>query len=376
MKYKILVTGGAGFIGSHLVDALIERGHEVRVLDSLDPQVHGTERKIPEYLSKKAEFIFGDISNEDVILRAIEDIEVIFHKAAAVGVGQSMYEIGRYVKTNTYGTAKLLNILVNRENSVKKLIVASSMSQYGEGKYECPNCGPVYPSSRPEEQMKKHIWDHMCPSCGSFLKPLPTDEEKPLKPESIYAITKRDQEEMCMVVGKAYGIPTVALRYFNVYGPRQALSNPYTGCAAIFCSRIMNDKPPLIFEDGNQTRDFIHISDIVKANLLALEKNSSNYKIYNVGTGRAASIKYLAEVLIKIFDIKLKPKITETYRVGDIRHCYADIKKIKQDLGFAPAIQIEEGLKDLVKWVKRQPAIEDRTEKALRELEERKLISK
>jgi dTDP-L-rhamnose 4-epimerase len=369
---RVLVTGGAGFIGSHLVDRLIEEGHEVTVLDSLVPQVH--QNSIPEYLNKAASFIRGNIGDKDLLLELLRDHEVVYHEAAAVGVGQSMYQIEEYVKQNTYNTALLLDCLVNKENEVKKLIVAASMSSYGEGKYECPSCGIVYPPLRPEEQLKKRDWEMRCPDCGKVLTPLPTDEEKPMKPTSIYAITKKDQEDMALTIGRAYGIPTVSLRYFNVYGARQALSNPYTGVCAIFSCRIKNGNPPVIFEDGHQTRDFVHVSDIVQANLLALEKKRADYEAFNVGTGVPTSILDVANIMIDYFNVSLSPQITNKYRKGDIRHCYADISKIKK-IGYEPRVKFQEGLPELIEWVTMQPScdVSDNFEVATRELERRKL---
>lgn len=356
MSYKILVTGGAGFIGSHLVDALLEEGHQVRILDNLDPQVHGKEQKIPEYLNKEAEFIFGDICNRDEVKKAIKDVEIIFHQASVVGVGQSMYEVQRYIHTNTFGTAVLWDVLINEPNKVRKLLVASSMSIYGEGEYECNKCGVVVPKLRTTEQLKKHSWEMKCPKCGLTCKPIPTSEGKYLVPTSIYAISKKDQEEMSLVLGRAYNIPVVALRYFNVYGPRQALSNPYTGVAAIFSSRILNNNPPIIFEDGLQSRDFIHVKDIVRANLLALHNNNADYQIFNVGCGRPITVLELANLLIRRLNSDVTVKIVNKFREGDIRHCFANISKIKIELGFRPQISFEEGLDDLISWVRTQSA--------------------
>ncbi len=356
MSFKILVTGGAGFIGSHIVDALLEEGHDVRVLDNLDPQVHGKERKIPEYFNKSAEFIFGDVCNRDAIKKAISDIEIIFHEAAVVGVGQSMYEIERYTYNNTLGTAILWDVLINEPNKVKKVLVASSMSAYGEGEYKCDKCGIVHPKLRPTEQLKQHKWEMECPNCGSECSPIPTSEEKCLVPTSIYAISKRDQEEMSLILGCAYNIPVVALRYFNVYGPRQALSNPYTGVAAIFSSRILNNSSPIIFEDGLQSRDFIHVKDIVSANLLAMENNNSDYQIFNIGCGRPVTVLEMASLLINKLNSNLDTKIVNKFREGDIRHCFADTSKIKKEIGFEAKISLEEGINDLISWVKDQSA--------------------
>ncbi len=367
---KILVTGGAGFVGSHLVDELVEK-HEVTIYDNLEPQVH---KDIPEYLNNGAEFIKEDVCDRAKLKDAIIDSEVIFHEAAMVGVGQSMYQIEKYMDANTMGTAKLLDILANEEHNVKKLIVASSMSIYGEGKYECSDCGVLYPPLRSNEQLKRREWEMRCPSCGKIAKPVPTDENKPLQPTSIYAISKKDQEEMCLTVGRAYGIPTVALRYFNIYGPRQALSNPYTGVCAIFSSRIKNNNPPIIFEDGLQTRDFISVHDIVSSNLLVMEKSKANYEMFNVGTGKPVSILEIAHTLSKLYDKALKPEIVNKYRSGDIRHCYSDISKIRK-LGFRPSVSFEDGMHELVEWGITKEA-EDKSDTAYQELKEKGLVER
>ncbi len=372
MGYNILVTGGAGFIGSFLVDELVKE-HDVTVLDNLTPQVHRNSRK-PDYLNPKADFVMGDVGDDD-FAELLKNHDVIYHEAAAVGVGQSMYQVKEYVGSNTYATSNLLQTLAEEDHSIKKLVMASSMSIYGEGKYECKECGVVYPGLRPTAQLKKKGWDVKCPSCGRALKPLPTDESKPLHPTSIYAITKRDQEEMCLVIGKAYGIPTVALRYFNVFGPRQALSNPYTGVCAVFSSRIRNDNSPVVYEDGLQTRDFVSVHDIVQANILAL-KQKADYGVFNVGTGEPISIRRIAEILIDLYGKDLKPRIEGRFREGDVRHCYADITKIKR-LGYKPRIKFSDGMQDLVEWVNSRPQseVQDLFEKAQAELEKRRLLS-
>ncbi len=372
MSKKVLVTGGAGFIGSHLVDKLIELGHEVVVFDNLEPQVHGDGQKIPEYLNKECEFIKGDILNRDELRKALKDKEIIFHQAAVVGIGQSMYEIKRYSEVNMLGTANLLDVLANEDHRVEKLIVASSMSVYGEGKYSCAGCGVVYPKLRSLSQLKRGEWEMKCPACSQEVQSLPVDEEKPLYPTSVYSVSKRDQEEMCLVIGRAYRIPTVALRYFNVYGPRQALSNPYTGVAAIFSSRILNNHTPHIFEDGRQSRDFIHVSDIVRAIVLAMEKDEANYQVFNVGTGRPTTVLEIAEMLMKKLGTSINPKVVYKYRHGDIRHCYADISQIQNRLGFQPEVKFEEGISDLVEWVRGEKA-RDQFEKSSRALEEKGL---
>ncbi len=369
----ILVTGGAGFIGSHLVEALIGRGHQVRVLDSLVEQVHGPDADRPVYLHPAAEFIRGDVRNVEAIRRALQGVEVVYHEAAEVGVGQSMYEVTRYVGGNTYATSVLLDVLANEPHTVKRLIVASSMSIYGEGAYRCPTHGRVHPFLRPEEQLARKEWEMKCPECGQSVAIMGTPEDKPLFPTSIYAISKMDQELMCLSIGRAYNIPTVALRYFNVYGPRQALSNPYTGVAAIFSSRLLNGKSPVIFEDGLQSRDFVHVSDIVQANLLALERPEAVYEVFNIGTGRALSVCDVALALIDELKVKVQPEVVGGFRAGDIRHCVADIGKARRLLGYEPRVKFEDGLKELVAWVKSQRA-DDRVEQARRELQARGLI--
>lgn len=372
---KTLVTGGAGFIGSFIVDELVQAGHRVKVYDNLDPQVHGQDRAKPAYINKDAEFIQGDILDGDGFYDAIKDVEVLFHNAAAVGVGQSMYQIEHYVRQNSLGAAVILDVIANRKCRLKKMVVASSMSMYGEGKYTCPGCGPVYPGLRGEEQLKKGEWELRCPRCGEKVSPCATDEDKPLNPTSIYAVTKRDHEEAFLAVGKAYGIPVVALRYFNAYGPRQALSNPYTGVCAIFSSRLLNGHSPVIFEDGLQSRDFIHVKDVARANLVAMEKSEADYEVFNVGTGRARTILEVASILAgKIRPGEdIRPEVKNSFRAGDVRHCYADPGKIERMLGFRPAIGFEEGIGDLTDWVAEQ-VCEDKSDQAMRELREKGLV--
>ena len=371
-RANVLVTGGAGFIGSHLVDALIERGHRVRVLDALVSQVHG-ENATPVYVNGAAEFIQGDMCDRIVVDAALEGIDVVFHEAAEVGVGQSMYEIQRYVRANDLGTAVLLEAILARMPQIKKLVVASSMSIYGEGAYTCANCGAVAPQLRPTTQLLERRWDLECPICRKDLSPAPTTEEKPLFPTSVYAVTKQDQEQFCLAVGRSYGIPAVALRYFNVYGTRQALSNPYTGVCAIFSARLLNGNPPLIFEDGEQTRDFVHVSDIVEANLLALETDAADYQAINVGTGVATSIRTVSRLLAEGLGLELAPEIVGKYREGDIRHCVADISKAKSLLGYEPQVSLERGIPELLSWVREQAA-KDKVESATAELESRQLV--
>lgn len=369
---KILVTGGAGFVGSHLVDALLERGHEVRVLDSLEPQVHGGERARPAHLHPDCELRVGDVRDRDSVDRALEGVEAVFHQAAAVGVGQSMYEIERYVSMNSLGAAVLLEAAVARRDRIRKLVVASSMSIYGEGAYRTREGAVVHPSERAAEALEARRWELEDAATGAPLEPAPTPESKPLVPTSIYAVTKRDHEEMSLAVGSAYGIPTTALRYFNIYGTRQSLSNPYTGVMAIFSSRLLNGRRPLVFEDGLQSRDFVHVSDVVRANLLALESEAASGRVYNVGTGRATPILRVAELLARELGVEAPPEVVGQYRAGDIRHCYADIERIRSELGYAPKVELEEGMRELLEWLRSQEA-DDRVEEAARELEKRGL---
>jgi dTDP-L-rhamnose 4-epimerase len=368
---KVLVTGGAGFVGSHLVDALLSRGEEVRVLDCLDPQVHGPGGVRPGYLGPDAELRVADLRDRDALRSALEGIEVVFHLAAAVGVGQSMYEIERYVSMNSLAAAVLLEEILQCRDRIRKVVVASSMSLYGEGAYRSVDGELFQPGLRPEAQLAARRWEPLDDQ-GRDLQPVPTPESKPLHPTSIYAVTKRDHEEMFLSIGQAYGIPTVALRYFNIYGTRQALSNPYTGVVAIFSSRLLNRHPPLIFEDGHQTRDFIHVSDVVRANLLALDRDEADGRVYNVGTGRPTSVQLVAATLAKELDFREPPQVVHKYRAGDIRHCFADTACIQRELGFRAQVSLEEGVRELLQWLRDQPA-EDRVDQAAGELEARGL---
>jgi dTDP-L-rhamnose 4-epimerase len=369
---KVLVTGGAGFIGSFIVDRLVKEGHTVRIFDNLDPQVHPGGRT-PDYLNPDAQFIQGDVRDRDALRKAIADNEVISHHAAAVGVAQSQYEIKHYVDVNIGGTACLLDILANEPHKVQKLVVAASMSSYGEGTYRCDTCGRVRPPLRPEAQLEKNQWECVCPRCAGPLTPVAIEETDERVANSIYAITKMVQEDMCLNIGRTYRMPTVALRYFNVYGPRQSLSNPYTGVAAIFMSRIKNDKPPVIFEDGLQTRDFISVHDIVEANVLAMTRDEANYKAYNVGSERATTVLDIAKIINNLCEKTVTPQVTMKSRKGDVRHCSADGKAIAHDLSFRARVKLEDGMKELIEWSKSTQAI-DLVDKATAELKEKGII--
>jgi dTDP-L-rhamnose 4-epimerase len=363
---KVLVTGGAGFIGSHTVDLLIDKGFDVIILDNLESQVHGGKK--PDYLNPKAKFILGDVTNRDTWEKVLKNTDAVIHLAAMVGVGQSMYQPIRYLNANILGTAKLYEVLLNKSElrkGIKKIIVASSMSIYGEGSYECKNCGIVYPGLRSKQQLEKKDWEIHCPKCSEYVQPIPTNEDKPPSNLSTYALTKYNQEKMSLNYGFALNIPTVALRYFNVFGPRQSLSNPYTGVCAIFSSRIKNKNSPIIYEDGLQTRDFIFVKDIARANLLCLEK-FNGIDSFNVGTGNSVSVLKIAETLIELYGINIEPKISKEFRVGDIRHAFGDVSKIKKELGFIAKISLKDVFNNLIEWGETQQAA-DRFEEAEKE---------
>jgi dTDP-L-rhamnose 4-epimerase len=371
---NVLITGGAGFIGSHLAERLFEIGYTVKILDNLSSQVHGLDAKLPKFLKGKVEFLEGDIRSRITVKRALSGIDAVIHLAAETGVGQSMYEIARYVNINVEGSAILLECMIAKNSKISKIILASSRAVYGEGKYKCEKCGITYPESRSRNDLKRGQWEMRCPKCGRIVKPLRTDEDTTLRPTSIYAVTKQAQEQMFSIVAKAHKIPYVILRYFNVYGQRQSLSNPYTGILSIFSSRIVNSKPPLIYEDGLESRDFVHVSDVVKATILALEKTEANYEVFNVGSGRRVTILEVANLLVDKLESSLRPIVVGKYREGDIRHCYADLSKIKAKLGYQPDKSLEEGISEFVQWVKHQKNILDLSDKASKELASRKLL--
>ena len=372
MGRRVLVTGGAGFVGSHLVDALLARGDSVRILDNLDPQVHGPARRVPPWVPADAELVAGDVRDADAVRRSLRGVEIVYHLAAAVGVGQSMYQVADYTAVNTQGTANLLQALVDQRGDVARLVVASSMSIYGEGRYTRPDGREPRDAVRTLDRLRRHEWELRDPD-GVELAPAPTDEAKPLESTSIYALTKADQEKMVLMIGDAYGIPSVALRFFNIYGPRQALSNPYTGVAAIFSSRLLNGQPPLIYEDGEQRRDFVSVHDIVRALLLAAQEDAAVGKALNVGTGRAVSVREVGETLARVLGSELEPETTGKYRVGDIRNCWADISLAREVLGYEPTVTFEQGMEELVGWLREQERPESALEAHAAELAARGL---
>jgi dTDP-L-rhamnose 4-epimerase len=366
---QVLITGGAGFIGSYVADELLANGHRVRVLDNLIPQVHGEKRAVPSYLNSKVEFIRGDVRDRSIVRRALAGVDAVFHFAASVGVGQSMYQISEYTSVNNLGTAVLLQEII--EQPVKALIVASSMSLYGEGLYS-DRLGFVVANERPIEQLQAGEWEVRGPS-GELLIPVGTPESKPPQLSSIYALSKFDQERMCLITARAYGFRATALRFFNVYGPRQSLSNPYTGVLAIFASRLLNGNRPLIFEDGLQRRDFVSVYDIARACRLALETPEAGGGVFNIGSGRSISICAVAQKIAHVLGCdSIEPELTGRYRAGDIRHCFADITHAQQTLGYEPKVEFEEGIEDLAVCLKGQ-APEDRVAEACAELSTRGL---
>jgi dTDP-L-rhamnose 4-epimerase len=368
---RVLITGGAGFIGSHLADELLAHGYRVRVLDSLSPQVHGAEGGRPGYLASEVELLVGDVRDPQAVRRALEGVDAVCHLAAAVGVGQSMYRVAEYTAANGLGTAVLLEALIERP--VARLVVASSMSVYGEGLYRATDGSPRGGVRRSRKQLQARDWE-LRDDDGSWLSPVPTPEGKQPDLASVYALSKYDQERLCLLIGEAYGIPTVALRLFNVYGPRQTLSNPYTGVIAIFAARYLNGRPPLLFEDGEQRRDFVSVHDVARAFRLALERPEVAGTVLNVGCGTSYSVRELAQRIGEVVGGgSMAPQITGEHRVGDIRHCFADIGQARRILGYAPEVPLAEGLAELAAWLPSQRAL-DHVAEARQELSARGLM--
>jgi dTDP-L-rhamnose 4-epimerase len=370
----VLVTGGAGYIGSHLVDGLIRRDYRVTVLDNLEPQVHRSGTW-PSYANAKARYVRGDVRDRGLLEPLVLEADAVVHFAAAVSIGQSMYQIDRYVDVNTRGTALLLDILVNTKHHVQKVLVASSIGVYGEGAYRCGTHGPVDPTIRPEEQLAARDWEQKCPVCRQPVESIPTPEDKALYRDNIYSMTKYHQEEMVLLIGKTYGIPAVAPRFFNVYGPRQSLSNPYAGVAAIWLSRLLNGKRPVVFEDGGQLRDFVSVHDVVECLVLMIEKSGADYLPVNVGSGETVTILDIARMLNRILGTSIEPQVTQAGRKFDIRHNTADITRAKTLLGFQPKVPLEDGFRELVEWAKTTPDVAaDFFDQALDELKQKGLL--
>jgi dTDP-L-rhamnose 4-epimerase len=368
---RILVIGGAGFIGSHLTDQLLNDGHSVRILDALVPQVHGPSCRRPTYLNPDVELLVGDVRDGEAVRSALQGVDAVYHLAAAVGVGQSMYQFAEYTSVNNLGTAVLLQALMS--NAIERLIVASSMSLYGEGLYRRADNTTVGGVERSDEQLRLGDWE-VRDEKGEALIPVPTPESKRPSLQSVYALSKYDQERLCLLFGRAYGVPTVALRFFNVYGPRQALSNPYTGIMAIFGSRLLNNQPPFITEDGNQQRDFVSVHDIARACRLALVAQQAPGHAINIGSGRPTSVREVAARMAQALGKQnIGVDIAGKYRRGDIRHCFADISLARTLLGYEPTVSFEQGLIDLIDWQRGQTAV-DQVAQAQTELLQRGLL--
>ena len=373
---NILITGGAGFIGSNLTVKLVSKGYNVTILDNLSKQIHGENQDSTLYnsIKDKATFILGDVCNKSDWQKALRNQDSVIHLAAETGTGQSMYEITRYNEVNIIGTAHLLNILANQEHTIEKILIASSRSIYGEGKYLCHNHGVTYPNERNAADMAKGNFNPICNKCNKELILKATDENSKIHPSSIYGITKQQQEQMILLMGKALKIPAVALRYQNVYGPGQSLSNPYTGILSIFSTRLLNGNDIDIYEDGEESRDFVFIDDVVDATVLALEKKEANHQIFNVGSGVATTVLEVANTLKKLYASNVNINISGKYRLGDIRHNYADLSKIKNVLGFHPMFNFRTGISEFVNWVKTQNIQEDKYENSIKELKQKGLI--
>ncbi|MCB1850351.1 MAG: GDP-mannose 4,6-dehydratase [Gammaproteobacteria bacterium] len=372
---KILITGGAGFIGSHTADALIKLGHEVKILDLLDPQIHGKSGRFPGYLNPAVECIFGDVRNLSTVTEALQGVEAIYHFAALTGVGQSMYDMRSYVDTNCTGTATLLEAIIKRDLPVKRLVLSSSRAVYGEGSHLCRTHGEIYPELRRREDLEKGQFDCICPHCGELLQTVPTQENRPLKPISVYAWTKAQQEQQCLYVANTFQLPVTVLRFFNVYGSRQSLQNPYTGVVSIFYSRILADQPVYLYEHGKPSRDFVHISDVVQANTLALSSEVPSGTAINVGSGVDVTIRDVAEALQRATGRTAKILDRGEFRVGDIHSCTADLSLAQQLLGYSPNIPLTEGIQEFVDWASTEQSI-DLYDQALKELQRHGLFGR
>jgi len=376
---KILITGGAGFIGSNLALALLKKGHSIVVLDNLSTQIHGinAEETSPLYTSIKNSVIFikGDVTNREHWQKALIGVDVLVHYAAETGTGQSMYEIERYTTVNVGGTGILLDLLANDKTlKVKKVIVASSRSIYGEGKYFSQELGIVYPNHRNDDAMQNGDFDVHYPNEKTALQLMPTDEESKIHPSSVYGITKQNQEQMVLCVCKAIGIKAIAFRYQNVYGPGQSLNNPYTGILSIFSSLILNGKPINIFEDGKESRDFVFIDDVVAATILGIENDTIHNDVFNVGAGVATDVIAVAKTLLAKYNKDVPLTITGNYRLGDIRHNFADLTKIKTALGFTPTVSFEEGITKFAQWVITQTIAASKFENSIEEMKKKGLF--
>lgn len=370
---NILITGGAGFIGSNVALKLIADGYNVRVLDNLSPQIHGENASLPEKLIGKVDFIHGSVCDSDSWIAALEGMDAVLHLAAETGTGQSMYEIERYCNVNVCGTAKLLDILTNRKHSIKKIVVASSRAIYGEGSYLCDVHGRVFPNERQAKQMMQGDFEVKCPICGKSVSCCATAEDAVIHPMSVYGITKQMQEEMIMTVCKALGISAVSLRYQNVYGPGQSLSNPYTGILSIFSTQIRNGNDINIFEDGLEGRDFVFIDDVANATVKAL-KQDVLYEAFNIGCGELITVQQVVNKLMQVYGKKVCVNISGDFRCGDIKNNFADITKARKLLGYVPEISFEKGIEIFADWVMKQKIENSKYVESLEEMESKGLL--
>jgi dTDP-L-rhamnose 4-epimerase len=364
---KVLITGGAGFIGSHTADALLADGHEVRILDILDPQIHGHSGQFPEHLVARTECIHGDVRDIATVSAALGEVDAVYHFAAETGVGQSMYDIQSYVSTNCVGTATLLEAIIKSGRSLQRLVLSSSRAVYGEGTYRCPEHGIVYPPVRSRSQLDRGDFLPTCPDCGTPLTPVPTQENRPRNPVSVYGWTKKHQEDLCQYAAATFGIPVVMLRYFNVYGSRQSLQNPYTGVVTVFYNRIQAGKPSYLYEQGMPLRDFVHIRDIVQANIRALTATVSPGTPINVGSGHSQSIGEIALALSTALGHEALLQPNDEFRVGDIFACVADLARAHALLGYQPTIHLDAGMSEFVAWAGSQSST-DRYDITVQEL--------
>lgn len=371
---KILITGGAGFIGSAITKKLVKKGYYVRILDNLSPQIHGKNAIFPSDLTDIADCVKGDVSSKADWINALKDIDAVIHLAAETGTGQSMYEIEHYCNVNINGTALFMDILTNKTHSVKKVIVAASRAIYGEGMYYCKEHGIVYPNERISENMDKGDFECKCPICNNSVTLIATSEDTLLHPTSIYGITKQVEEQLIMTTCKALNIPALSYRYQNVYGPGQSLTNPYTGILSIFSTRILNHKSINIFEDGNESRDFVYIDDVADATIAGLEHDIL-YETFNIGSGVSTTVNEVVDLLQKSYSINVKTTISGNYRIGDIRHNFADIAKAKNLLNYTPKVKFVDGINRFADWVVNQEAIDDKYEESLNEMKSKGLFS-
>ena len=373
MGEHVLVTGGAGFIGSHLVDALLARGDRVRVLDNLLPQAHPTGKA--RYLDPEAELVVGDLRNPRHVAEAVEGVSTVFHLGGIVGNGQSMWDLRRYTEINVVGTATLMEAIVAKRAEIRRLVVASSMVVYGDGAYRCSQHGGLRRTLRPTERLATGMWEPVCPTCGEEVEPIPTREDHELCPNSTYGVSKLGQEQLTLVIGRTYSIPTVALRFLNVYGSRQVLSNPYTGVAAIITNRLANNKPPVIFEDGGQRRDFVHVSDVARANIAAADAGEAAfYRPFNIGTGRSVTVLDIVRSIARGLGTDIAPTMDGEFREGDIRHCFADVRRARDLLGWQARVSFADGAAKLVEWAQGEEVAADQLDAANAELRKRGVI--